>query len=268
MAQTAVDIVVRTLGADKLRALDRQLKGIEPSARKAGRAVDGVSKAVVGLGRALAAAALGDQLRRSFGAAAEFAGTQQRVKALTSEFKEYAGIQGIAARAAQKFQISNAQALSDFTDLGNRLAGTGTTLKELENIYAGFNTLVVNNAVGAQQAASAQLQLNQALGSGRLAGEEFNSINEATPQLLTEVARVMGVARGELKGLAADGKITSGILIQALTNIREKGADQLEDSFNTAAGDLRKFEKAAKDLQVTVGPAITACFYAVTSRYY
>ena len=160
----------------------------------------------------------------------------------------------------RSFQIANAQALSDFTDLGNRLAGTGTTLKDLENIYAGFNTLVVNNAVGAQQAASAQLQLNQALGSGRLAGEEFNSINEATPQLLTEVARVMGVARGELKELAADGKITSDILIKALTNIKEKGADQLEDSFNTAAGDLRKFDKAAKDLQVTVGQQLLPVF--------
>ena len=69
MAKTAVDIVVSTVGLGKLRDLDRQLKGIQPSAVKAERAVDGVSKAVAGLGRTLAGLAIGDQLRRAFGAA-------------------------------------------------------------------------------------------------------------------------------------------------------------------------------------------------------
>ena len=67
------------------------------------------------------------------------------------------------------------------------------------------------NAVNSQEAASAQLQLNQALGSGRLAGEEFNAINEATPQLLDEVAKVLGVARGELKQLARTGTVRSAL---------------------------------------------------------
>ena len=223
MAQTAVDIVVKTLGADKLRALDRQLKGIEPSARKAGRAVDGVSKAVAGLGRALATAALGDQLRRSFGAAAEFSATQQRVQNLTKTYQQFIGIQNLAAQSAQRFGISNAQALSDLTDLGSRLGATGASLRDLENIYQGFNTLLVNNAVGAQQAAAATLQLNQALGSGRLAGEEFNAINEATPQLLDEVARVLNVARGELKeSLHLKAKLAAKSCLKLFKILRRK----------------------------------------------
>ena len=93
------------------------------------------------------------------------------------------------------------------------------------------------------------MQLNQALGSGRLAGEEFNSINEATPQLLDEVANVLGVARGELKQLAADGKITSQVLIQALTNIKTEGADNLANALDTPAGKLRQFDAAVKDFR-------------------
>ena len=79
----------------------------------------------------------------------------------------------------------------------------------------------------------------------------------------------MGVARGELKELAADGKITSDVLIKALTNIKERGASQLEDSFNTAAGDLRKFDKAVTDLQVSIGqellPVFTPLLQTVTA---
>ena len=268
MAQTVVDIVVKTVGLGKLRQLDQQLKGIQPSAVKAGRAVDGVSKAVSGLGRAIAAAAIGDQLRRAFGAAAGFSATQQRVQNLTTTYQQFIGIQDLAAQSARRFGISNAQALSDLTDLGARLGGTGATLRDLENIYQGFNTLLVNNAIGAQQAAAATLQLNQALGSGRLAGEEFNAINEATPQLLDEVAKVMGVARGELKKLASDGEISSKILLKALQNIKTKGADALAASLDTPAGKLRQFDAAIKDFQIAVGtellPVITPLVQELT----
>ena len=158
--------------------------------------------------------------------------------------------------------------MSDFSDLASRLGSTGASLKDLENVYGGFNTLLLENAVGAQQAAAAQLQLNQALGSGKLAGEEFNAINEATPQLLDEVAKVLGVARGELKQLASDGGITSQVLIQALTNIKTKGADALAASLDTPAGKLRQFDAAVKDFQVTVGqellPVITPFIVEMT----
>ena len=116
------------------------------------------------------------------------------------------------------------------------------------------------NAVNSQEAASAQLQLNQALGSGRLAGEEFNAINEATPQLLDEVAKVLGVARGELKQLAADGEISSQVLIEALRNVAENGGDALADFFKTPAGQLKLFDKAIKDFQVTVGQQLLPVF--------
>ena len=212
--------------------------------------------------------AIGDQLRRAFGASAELSGTEQRIKNVTQQYQQFIGIQQSAAKAAETFSVSNQQALSDFSDLASRLGSTGATLKDLENIYAGFNTLLIENAVGSQQAAAAQLQLNQALGAGRLNGEEFNSIAESTPQLLDEIARVTGVARGELKQFAADGGITSQILIQALTNIRTQGADRLAAALDTPAGKLREFNKAISEFQVAVGnellPVITPLIVETT----
>ena len=181
MAQTVVDIVVRASGVNKLDQIDGK-------ARKSAKSVDVLGKSINRLGRALAGLAVGDQLRRAFGAAAELSGTEQRITNVTKKYQQFTGINKSAAEASKAFAISQQQALSDFSDLASRLGSTGASLKDLENIYGGFNTLLLENAVGAQQAAAAQLQLNQALGSGRLAGEEFNSINEATPQLLDEVA--------------------------------------------------------------------------------
>jgi tape measure domain-containing protein len=200
-------------------------------------------------------------LGRSFIDASDLESANTRIDNLVKNFSQFTGIQDLATQSAQKFRLSQVEALSALTDLGNRLGGTGASLKDIENIFEGFNTLLVNNKVEAQQAASAQLQLNQALGSGRLAGEEFNAINEATPQLLDEVARVLGVQRGELKKLASDGKISSQVLIQALTNIRTQGAADLEGAFSGSFGALRNFNVALKEFSTTVGqellPVIT-----------
>ena len=101
-----------------------------------------------------------------------------------------------------------------------------------------------------------------------MAGEEFNAINEATPQLLDEVARVLGVQRGELKKLASDGKISSQVLIQALTNIRTQGAADLEGAFSGSFGALRNFNVALKEFSTTVGqellPVITPLLQEAT----
>ena len=71
----------------------------------------------------------------------------------------------------------------------------------------------------------------------------------------------MKVSRGEIKKLASDGKISSQVLIQALTNIRTQGAGDLESALKGPAGEMKRFEKAISDFSVTVGqellPAIT-----------
>jgi tape measure domain-containing protein len=106
------------------------------------------------------------------------------------------------------------------------------------------------------------------LGSGRLAGEEFNAISEATPQLLDAVAKVLGRNRSELKQLASDGKISSQVLIDALTRIRTEGADDLETAFGGAFGATRRFNAALEDFSAIIGtellPALTPLINGTT----
>ena len=269
MAQTAVDVVVRVKDLAALDRLKKSLAGVDGATLKASQGINRFENSLKRLQGVLGGLAVGDQLRRAFGAAADFSATEQRLNNITKQYQQLAGIQELAAVSAQKFGVSTAQASADLADLGARLGSSGANLKDLNDIYEGFNTLLAVNAVNSQQAASAQLQLNQALGSGRLAGEEFNAINEATPQLLDKVAQVMGVARGELKKLASEGQITSKILIEALRLSAEEGGDALADFFETPAGQLKLFEKAIKDFQVTVGqqllPLLTPLIEAATA---
>ena len=55
---------------------------------------------------------------------------------------------------------------------------------------------------------AAMLQLTQAMGSGVLRGEEYNSILEQAPNIIQAIADYMEVPKGQLKDMAADGAIT------------------------------------------------------------
>ncbi|EMN4052778.1 tape measure protein, partial [Acinetobacter baumannii] len=66
----------------------------------------------------------------------------------------------------------------------------------------------------------------QALASGTLRGEELNSVMEQTPALAKAIAKGMGITVGELRSVAAEGKITSQEIVKALRNV-ESDVDAL-----------------------------------------
>ena len=70
---------------------------------------------------------------------------KQRLGNLTKQYAQLAGIQELAAASAEKFGISTAQASADLADLGSSLGSTGANLKDLNDIYEGFNTLLAVN---------------------------------------------------------------------------------------------------------------------------
>ena len=63
---------------------------------------------------------------------------------------------------------------------------------------------------------AAMLQLTQAMGSGVLRGEEYNSILEQAPNIIQAIAKYMDVPKGKLKDMAADGQITADIVKAAM----------------------------------------------------
>lgn len=63
---------------------------------------------------------------------------------------------------------------------------------------------------------AAMLQITQAMGSGVLRGEEYNSVLEQAPNIIQSIAKYMNVPKGKLKDMAAEGKITADIVKNAV----------------------------------------------------
>ena len=84
---------------------------------------------------------------------------------------------------------------------------------------------------------AAVYQLSQAMGAGKLQGDEYKSIAENAPILLKYIAQEMGVAQGALKELGSEGKITSEIIYNAMMKARpemEKMAQSLPITMSQA----------------------------------
>lgn len=67
-----------------------------------------------------------------------------------------------------------------------------------------------------QESTNSIIQLTQALASGVLRGDEFNSVAEQGPIILELLSKSLGKTRGELRAFAAEGKLTSEVIVQAI----------------------------------------------------
>jgi len=232
------------------------------AAQKYQSALGGIKGAIVSLG----VAAL---TKRMIGQAASFQQTQIRLKALSTEYGEFGKIQQLVKDNAKTFNLSQAEAASQFSDIYARLRPLNKTLEEVQTVYKGFNATAIASGTSAAAASGAFLQLSQALGSGRLAGDEFRSVSEQIPGILGLVADEMGVAVSELKKLGSEGKITSDILINALAKGFEKNKDKIQQILaESPAAKFKEFSNATSELSNAIGtellPAVTPAVQELT----
>ena len=244
--------IVGERATKKIRAgFDRAARGAKALADKLG----GLKSALIGLG-------LGAVTKSVVNQAAQFAQTQIRIKALAGEYGEYDQVQKLIAKNARTFNLSLAESSEQFADIFARLRPVGKSLDEIQTTFEGFNAVALVSGTSAGAASAAFLQLSQALGSGRLQGDEFRSISEQLPGILKLVADELKVNVADLKELGSEGKLTADVLINALA----KGFDENKDKIQailaqSPAAKFKAFGNAVSQLSTAVGtellPVIT-----------
>ncbi|EOH3184749.1 tape measure protein [Salmonella enterica subsp. enterica serovar Brandenburg] len=92
----------------------------------------------------------------------------------------------------------------------------GTSADDLAKLTTIINQGFVVSGATAQEAENAIIQLSQGLASGALRGEEFNSVNEQGNRLIVALADSMGVGIGQMRQMAAAGKLTTDVVVNGL----------------------------------------------------
>lgn len=92
---------------------------------------------------------------------------------------------------------------------------------------------------------AAMLQLTQAMGSGVLRGEEYNSILEQAPNIIQAIADYMEVPKGQLKDMAAEGQITADIVKAAMFAAADETNAKFESMPKTFSQIWASFQNTA-----------------------
>lgn len=106
---------------------------------------------------------------------------------------------------------------------GNAFNSNVETIKFVET----FQKMGVISGSSSSEISNAMYQLNQALASGRLQGDEYRSIIENAPMLAQAIADYMKIGRDELKEMSSEGLITASIIKGAMFSV----ADEVNEKF-------------------------------------
>jgi len=225
----------------------RALQGVQTRANKLQGAFNGLKASIAGIGVGLLA-------KQAVQTASNFEKLNVRLGLLTKANGTFARSQEIAANAQKAFGLSATEALEGITDITARLAPLGVGVEDIKSTFFGFNTAAKLAGASTIEASNAFRQLAQALGSGRLAGDEFRSISEQIPTLLQPIAKELDVPIGKLKELAADGELTSDVVLRALRKIETEGAASLKELVaNDPTQVFKDFSNASEDLSRAFG---------------
>ena len=212
---TTAAVEVKKLDSELGKA-NAELQKNETFAKQASGEIQGLKTGYTALTSAMAALGIGMSLMDIGRTADEFKVLEARIDLATSKSGNFAeafeGVKNIAIETR-----SNLTATAElFTRVKTATDQLGYSQERALNLTDLVNkSLIVGGGLAASNEA-AIYQFNQALQSGVLRGEEFNSVMEQAPRLARALADGLDVNIGKLRAMAGEGKLTSEVIVKAL----------------------------------------------------
>ncbi|MDR9530746.1 tape measure protein [Acinetobacter baumannii] len=217
-------IVIDSQNAERnARNLGNELDSIERKGDYASKSMDRLSVAT----RALAGYMAGlVTVSSAISKMDTYTGLQNRLKLVTNNQVELNKATEDTFRIAQKTYSAWDSVLQVYQRFSDNAKTLNLTMNDTARLTETVSKAVAISGASAEAANAALVQFGQALASGTLRGEELNSVMEQTPALAKAIAKGMGITVGELRSVAAEGKITSQEIVKALRNV-ESDVDAL-----------------------------------------
>ena len=161
----------------------------------------------------------------------EFSNLRNRLVAVTGSQEDAANALDLVNQVAAQSRSDIGSVASLFADLTVATRDLGTSQQEIADVTRVFSQTLQISGADAGAAAGAIRQFGQALASGVLRGDEFNSIAETNSFFMLQFADSLGVPIGKLRDLAKEGKLTADLILQATQDMKA----QVEADFSNTA---------------------------------
>ena len=146
---------------------------------------------------------------------------ESQLKSVTQAGDSYKGVYSQVLEIANRNQTAMGSTADLYTKTARAMQPLGATTSQLMSFTDNLSRTMKAAGLSAEDQSGAILQLSQAMGSGRLQGDEFRSIMERAPTVMQALADSMGVPIGQLKKLGSEGAITSDKIFAAFQTLPE-----------------------------------------------
>ena len=205
-------------------------------------AIYGVMTAMVNLGVAIVKTA------------DEYTSIQNRMKLYISDANELARVNEKLAQYSMANNVGLRETSTLFARLAPSMQKIGANTAAVTTVVDAFGKSMRIGGATTQEAASATLQFSQAMASGKLNGDEFRAISEASPRFLKAIADGSGIAAEKLKEMSSAGALTTEVISKALIKeyarlsaeneklgfTLEQGANAMKTAFTVMLGEFNE----------------------------
>ncbi|MGE0935451.1 tape measure protein [Yersinia enterocolitica] len=146
-----------------------------------------------------------------------------------------------------------------YSRMERAMRDAGVSGKELGQITTTISKAMTISGATAAESEGALVQLSQALASGVLRGQEFNSMSEQAPALMKGLSDSLGVTVGQLRAMAAEGKLTTDVVVNGLLKQSDAIAKEfgntvltMGQAFTVASNNITKFVGESSSVNTTL----------------
>lgn len=210
----AVNRLIIVASIEGVKNVTKQISGI-------GDAAAGAQRQSTLLGKSLGALIVGGSLSLLASYTDEFINLENKLRTVTTSTEQLTEVTQRLFDIAQETRVSFSSTASLYQRLAMAGKQYGWTTESNLKFTELLNKATIISGATTTEANAAIIQLSQGMSKGVLNGDELRSVLEQLPIVGDAIAKQMGVTRGELRGLGADGAITSDIVMQAVLGMEE-----------------------------------------------
>jgi len=271
-------VEVSTKGAKEATS---DIEKLGKSAGNTEKSVTSLSKGMSGLGTVFSVVAIASVAKEYAKISDTMTLLEARIKLVTKAGENLTKVQQDLFNVAQQNRVAYDAVGNLYAKIVQPLNKLGYSTQNAINITDAFSKSLLISGASIEESNSAIRQFSQAMASGVLRGDEFNSMAENAPAIMNALGDALGKTAGELRQMAHDGKLTAdvvaGALVDSLGTLTEKankipltvgGAFQRVgnelalsvDNFNKATGASSAFAETIDTLAKSLNEANKSIF--------
>jgi tape measure domain-containing protein len=220
-----------TAAQSSLRSIDSQMSSLNNNVMGTVNSLRMMVAALAAVGSGLVA---GNALVRASNDMSEFG---NRIALVTGRGKEFNRVKDQLFKISADSRTELALVGETFNRIGYSLKDSSYSFDQILEATEAVQKSIVISGGSVESARAAVFQLGQGLSAGALRGQELNSVMEQAPRIIDSLVAKLGVTRGELRGMAEEGLLTTDVVVGAVID------------------DLPKINKEFSGIQMTAASA-------------